>query len=98
MSNAPRLQCRDRSLDLGSPVVMGVLNVTPDSFSDGGRFGEPKAALAQARRMIDEGATIIDVGGESTRPGAQATDVQEELWRVLPVIEELRHESQVFIS
>jgi dihydropteroate synthase len=91
-------QCRDRSLDLSAPVVMGVLNVTPDSFSDGGRFVDPQAALSQARRMIGEGAAIIDVGGESTRPGAEPASVDEELARVLPVISALRRESPVFIS
>jgi len=68
---------------------MGVLNVTPDSFSDGGRFFTPDAALAQAERMVDEGAAIIDVGGESTRPGAVPVPLEEELARVLPVIERL---------
>jgi dihydropteroate synthase len=68
---------------------MGVLNVTPDSFSDGGRFLEPAAACEQARRMIAEGAAIIDIGGESTRPGAEPVPVEEELRRVLPVIEAL---------
>jgi dihydropteroate synthase len=77
---------------------MGVLNVTPDSFSDGGRFVDPQAALSQARRMIDEGAAIIDVGGESTRPGADPASVDEELSRVVPVIAALRRESAVFIS
>ena len=91
-------QCRDRALDLSIPVVMGVLNVTPDSFSDGGRFRERDSALAHARRMIEEGAAIIDVGGESTRPGASPADAGEELARVIPVIERLRSESGVFIS
>jgi dihydropteroate synthase len=91
-------KCRDRSLDLGAPVVMGVLNVTPDSFSDGGRFNERDAALLHARRMIEEGATIIDIGGESTRPGAASAGVDDELARVVPVIEALRRESDVFIS
>jgi dihydropteroate synthase len=90
--------CRDRTLDLGAPVVMGVLNVTPDSFSDGGRFTEREAALSHARRMIEAGAAIIDVGGESTRPGAAPAAVDEELSRVIPVIEALRRESAVFIS
>jgi dihydropteroate synthase len=98
MSTAARWQCRDRVLDLGSPVVMGVLNVTPDSFSDGGRFAERDAARRHARRMIEEGAAIIDVGGESTRPGAAAASLDEELARVIPVIEALRRESAVFIS
>jgi len=85
-------QCRDRTLDLGAPVVMGVLNVTPDSFSDGGRFFAHDAALERARRMVSEGAVIIDVGGESTRPGAAPADVAEELKRVVPVVEALRRE------
>jgi dihydropteroate synthase len=91
-------QCRDRILDLGTPVVMGVLNVTPDSFSDGGRFSAPEAALQHARRMVEEGAGIIDVGGESTRPGAAPAALPEELARVIPIIEALRAESAVFIS
>jgi dihydropteroate synthase len=71
--------CRDRKLDLTVPAVMGVLNVTPDSFSDGGRFSDLSAALVQARRMVEEGAAIIDVGGESTRPGATPITADEEL-------------------
>jgi dihydropteroate synthase len=98
MSTVAHWQCRDRSLDLGIPVVMGVLNVTPDSFSDGGRFADREAALIHARRMIEEGAAIIDIGGESTRPGANPASVEEELSRVVPVIESLRRESAVFIS
>lgn len=77
---------------------MGILNVTPDSFSDGGRFASPAAALAQARRMVEEGAALIDVGGESTRPGAAAVSEQEELDRVIPVIEALRAELPAVIS
>jgi dihydropteroate synthase len=96
-SNAPWL-CRDRALDLAVPAVMGVLNVTPDSFSDGGRFVEPAAALRQGLRMVGEGARIIDIGGESTRPGAQPVPVAEELARVVPLIAALRAESDVFIS
>jgi dihydropteroate synthase len=91
-------QCRDRTLDLAAPVVMGVLNVTPDSFSDGGRYAERDAALRHARQLIEEGAAVIDVGGESTRPGAAAAALDEELARVIPVIEALRRESAVFIS
>jgi len=91
-------QCRDRVLDLGAPVVMGVLNVTSDSFSDGGRYAERDAALRHARRMLEEGAAIIDVGGESTRPGAAAASVDQELAQVLPVIEALRRETTAFIS
>jgi dihydropteroate synthase len=91
-------QCVDRALDLSAPAVMGVLNVTPDSFSDGGRFHALDAALAQARRMVGEGAAIINIGGESTRPGASAAGLDEELARVIPVITALRRESPVFIS
>jgi len=98
MGNVSGLQCRDRVLDLGAPVVMGVLNVTPDSFSDGGRFSRPDAALRHAMQMIEEGAAIIDVGGESTRPGAAPATLDDELSRVIPVIESLRRQSPVFIS
>ena len=76
-------------MDLSRPVVMGVLNVTPDSFSDGGRFFCKDEALAQARLMVEQGAAIIDIGGESTRPGAAPVSEQEELDRVVPVIEAL---------
>jgi dihydropteroate synthase len=83
------LDCRGRPLDLSRPAVMGILNVTPDSFSDGGNFLSRHNAVTQALRMVQEGADIIDVGGESTRPGAQPVTVQEEMDRVLPVIEAL---------
>jgi dihydropteroate synthase len=72
------------------PVVMGILNATPDSFSDGGKFKTPKDAIAQAELMITNGVDLIDIGGESTRPGAEPVDLQEELDRVLPVIEALK--------
>lgn len=85
-------------LDMDRCHVMGVLNVTPDSFSDGGRFNKPDAALVQARRMVSEGAAFIDVGGESTRPGAAPVSVQEELDRVCPVVEALARELDVAIS
>lgn len=75
--------------DLSAPRVMGILNVTPDSFSDGGRYAVPDAAMRQAERMVGEGADILDIGGESTRPGAAAVGVDEEIDRVLPVIERL---------
>jgi dihydropteroate synthase len=80
------LNCNGRLLDLHRPRVMGILNVTPDSFSDGGRFLRLESAVEQALRMQEEGAAIIDVGGESTRPGAPAVPVEEELRRVVPVI------------
>ena len=93
-----RLSCADRVLDLSRPVVMGVLNITSDSFSDGGRYRSFEAALAHARAMVAAGAAIIDVGGESTRPGAEPVPVQEELDRVLPVIEAMRRELDAVIS
>ena len=83
------LDCGGRSLDLSRPVVMGVLNVTPDSFSDGGRYASRDTALRQGERLAAEGADILDVGGESTRPGASGVSVQEEIDRVAPVIEAL---------
>jgi dihydropteroate synthase len=97
-SAAVLLRCADKTLDLSAPVVMGVLNVTPDSFSDGGRFFGVDAAVEQGVRMAAEGAALIDVGGESTRPGAQAVSPQEELRRVLPVIERLRAAVNAVIS
>lgn len=81
-----------------TPLVMGILNVTPDSFSDGGRFNRPDTAIERVRRMIGEGADIIDIGGESTRPGAPAVSEEEELQRVIPVIEAIRHESEIPVS
>jgi dihydropteroate synthase len=89
MSPFPVWQARDRKLVLDHPLIMGILNITPDSFSDGGRFFSADAAVAQAVRMLDDGADIIDVGGESTRPGAQPVSPEEEQSRVLPVIEQL---------
>ncbi|XOZ33103.1 dihydropteroate synthase [Halomonadaceae bacterium KBTZ08] len=81
-----------------SPAVMGVINATPDSFSDGGRFNAPERALAQARAMVEAGVDWVDVGGESTRPGAKPVPLQEELDRVCPVIELIRHELGVPVS
>jgi dihydropteroate synthase len=93
-----RLQCGRHLLELDAPVVMGILNVTPDSFSDGGRyFGLPEA-LARAERLAEEGAAIIDVGGESTRPGAVPVAVDEELRRVIPVVERLAESLGVPVS
>ena len=83
------LQCGRLSLDLSQPHVMGILNVTPDSFSDGGRHNEKDAAVARALEMMTEGATVIDIGGESTRPGASPVSVEEEMRRVVPVVEVL---------
>ena len=77
-------------LDLGRPLVMGVVNVTPDSFSDGGRFFGARAAVAHALQLAEEGADILDIGGESSRPGALPVSVSEELDRILPVLEDLK--------
>ena len=93
-----RLQCGRHLIDLERPVVMGVLNVTPDSFSDGGRYVGLAEALAQAERLAADGAAIIDVGGESTRPGAMAVSIEEELRRVIPVIERLAGSLAVPVS
>jgi dihydropteroate synthase len=92
------LDCGGKPLDLSRPCVMGILNVTPDSFSDGGDFFASDAALRRAEQMLEEGADIIDVGGESTRPGAAAVDVDAELRRVAPVIEALARRLSVPIS
>jgi dihydropteroate synthase len=92
------LDCAGRALDLSSPVIMGVLNVTSDSFSDGGRYTGLDVALTHARSMVAAGAYIIDVGGESTRPGAEPVALQQELDRVLPVIEALRGEVDAVLS
>ena len=92
------IDCNGRPLDLSHPRVMGILNVTPDSFSDGGRFLALEAALDQARAMAAAGAAVIDVGGESTRPGAAPVSEAEELERVIPVIEVLHREIDLPIS
>ena len=83
------LQCGQHHLDLAQPHVMGILNVTPDSFSDGGKHNSQEQAVAYALQMIADGATVIDIGGESTRPGALVVEVEEEIRRVVPVVEEL---------
>ncbi len=94
-----QIQAGTRQLDLSSRThLMGILNVTPDSFSDGGRFYDTDAAVAQAITMIHEGADILDIGGESTRPGAQEVDEAEEIRRVVPVIERIRKQSDIPIS
>ncbi|MBC3206460.1 dihydropteroate synthase [Pseudomonas sp. SWRI111] len=93
-----RLPCGNRVLDLAQTHVMGILNVTPDSFSDGGRYSQLDAALRHAEAMVLAGATLIDVGGESTRPGARAVSPLEELERVAPVVELISRELDVIIS
>ncbi|NVK72784.1 dihydropteroate synthase [Marinomonas sp. CT5] len=88
----------DKSLDLSLPHVMGILNVTPDSFSDGGAFNSLDAALRQSEKMIQEGGSIIDVGGESTRPGASPVSTQQELDRVLPIVEAIKKRFDIVVS
>ncbi|MDH4293076.1 MAG: dihydropteroate synthase, partial [Betaproteobacteria bacterium] len=83
------LHCGKFRLALDRPLLMGVINITPDSFSDGGNFARTDAAVTHARRLVDEGADLIDIGGESTRPGAAAVTLEEERRRVLPVLEAL---------
>lgn len=92
------LHCGSQTLDLSQPIVMGILNVTPDSFSDGGRFIDSSQALDHAHRMLEAGAGIIDVGGESTRPGAADVSEEEELRRIIPVIDALATRFSVPIS
>ena len=82
-------QCRDRSIDLSSPKIMGIVNVTPDSFSDGGKYYSSVQAIEHGLQLAEEGADILDIGGESTRPGADEVSVHSELERVIPVIEAL---------
>ena len=94
----PYLDCAGKQLRLDRPSIMGVLNLTPDSFSDGGRYRDVAAAVAAALQMIEDGAHLIDIGGESTRPGAAEVDAAEELARVIPVIEALAKQCTVPIS
>lgn len=98
MNKTTIINCAGTALDLSVPRVMGILNVTADSFSDGGSFLTRQAALRRAREMVAEGAAIVDVGGESTRPGASPVPVQEELDRVVPVIEAIRAELPTVVS
>ncbi|MDD0973319.1 dihydropteroate synthase [Pseudomonas fontis] len=93
-----RLPCGNRVLDLSRTHVMGILNITPDSFSDGGRFNQRDAALRHAEAMVAAGATLIDIGGESTRPGARVVTALEELERVAPIVEAINLELDVVIS
>ncbi|KAF0806487.1 dihydropteroate synthase [Alcanivorax xiamenensis] len=98
MRQISKLTCGARTLDLSAPVVMGILNVTPDSFSDGGQFTSLDSALRRAEQMLADGAAIIDVGGESTRPGADPVSEQQELDRVVPVVEALTRELDALVS
>lgn len=94
----PQLDCAGRSVPLDRPRVMGIVNITPDSFSDGGEHDSAEAAIAHGLRLVEEGADILDVGGESTRPGADEVPLEEELRRVLPVIEALAARTTVPVS
>ena len=89
---------RGRALDLSEPIIMGIVNVTPDSFSDGGQFFNITAALKHAMQLLDDGATILDIGGESTRPGAPDVTLEDELQRVIPIIKAIREQSDCVIS
>ena len=89
---------RGRALDLSEPIIMGIVNVTPDSFSDGGQFFNITAALKHAMQLLDDGATILDIGGESTRPGAPDVSLEDELQRVIPIIKAIREQSDCVIS
>ncbi len=94
-----RWRCGDRVFDLeAGPLVMGILNVTPDSFSDGGRYFAPEAAVARGRQLVEEGAALLDLGGESTRPGSAPIEPEEQWRRIGPVLEELAKEPRVTIS
>src|ERR1700722_14483745 len=91
--------CRDRILDCGRPaLVMGIVNVTPDSFSDGGLFFSPNHAIAHGEELVAQGADLLDIGGESSRPGPQPISLEEELNRVVPVVRELARRTAVPIS
>ena len=92
-------QLRSRTLELGPlPCLMGIINVTPDSFSDGGQFLDPRQAVEQGLRLAEAGAGILDVGGESTRPGSRPVEQSEEMDRVLPVVEELCQQLEIPVS
>ncbi len=93
-----KLRLQNRTVEREGPWVMGILNTTPDSFSDGGRFARPEAALRQVETLVGAGADIIDVGGESTRPGSAGVSLEEELDRVLPVVTRIRERFDVLIS
>ncbi|MGE4489305.1 MAG: dihydropteroate synthase [Kiritimatiellales bacterium] len=101
MSGNPQLiwKCRERDVVCGRrTLIMGILNVTPDSFSDGGRYTDPEAAVARGLEMVEQGAGIIDIGGESTRPGSDAVQALEEIRRTVPVIGKLREQTGALIS
>jgi dihydropteroate synthase len=92
------LDCNGRALELDQPRIAGIINVTPDSFSDGGRFLDPQSAVDHALKLVDEGADLLDIGGESTRPGAAPVDTRTELDRVVPVVEAIAKATRIPIS
>jgi dihydropteroate synthase len=92
------INIKEKKLDVSSPIVMGILNVTPDSFSDGGKYVFADDAVRRAVQMVKEGASIIDIGGYSSRPGAKDVPEQEEMDRVIPIIERITQEMDVPIS
>ena len=92
------LKLNKHAYDLKRPLVMGILNITPDSFSDGGKYLDYSDALKRAHAMIEEGVDIIDIGGESTRPGSDPVSIDEELKRITPIIEALKRDSNIAIS
>lgn len=92
------LMSRGKKLSLDKPLIMGILNVTPDSFSDGGKYSNPKKAVERALQMVEQGADIIDIGGESTGPDSKDVSLSEELKRVIPVFEKLRGETRAWLS
>jgi len=98
MADTHIFSCGNFQLDLSRPHVMGIVNVTPDSFSDGGKHNSTEQAVEHALRLVEEGADMLDIGGESTRPGATPVSVQEELRRVIPVVEQLASRAGVPIS
>lgn len=98
MTDSHIFSCGNFQLDLSRPHIMGIVNVTPDSFSDGGRYDSADKAVAHGLRLVEEGADILDIGGESTRPGATPVGLQQELERVLPVVEQLASRAGVPIS
>jgi len=93
-----KLTCGDQQLDLEKPQIMGILNVTPDSFSDGGKFTQLDAAMYQVEQMIIDGAKIIDIGGESTRPGASDVSEEDEIARVIPILKAIKQRFGVIVS
>ena len=95
---APAVKCRGRELDFDRVRIMGVLNATPDSFSDGGEFLDLGMALDQIARMTEEGADVIDVGGESTRPGSQGVDEVDEIRRIIPILERMNKDKGPLVS